>query len=227
MGSDFQFSVSSVNYENLDLLIDTINGMQTNFSTVLFSEYGYDEINAFYSTPEMYTDYKYQEFLKNNIDNGEDGGEEDSPIMDFEVKTDDFFPYSDCEHCFWTGYFTSRPALKKLERVGSSFLQTARQIQALFAKDTTLGSEEINELEKAMGIIQHHDGVSGTSKQHVAYDYAKKVQFGINEAESFVADVMKDIFVGVDGHGLENVSYCQLRNESICELSQVREYEYM
>lgn len=30
------------------------------------------------------------------------------------VKTDDFFPYADCPHCFWTGYFTSRPALKGL-----------------------------------------------------------------------------------------------------------------
>jgi len=28
------------------------------------------------------------------------------------LKTDDMFPYADCPHCYWSGYFTSRSALK-------------------------------------------------------------------------------------------------------------------
>lgn len=119
MGSDFQFSVASQNFENLDLLISEINEHKKAFLSVFFPDY--DDLNAFYSTPDMYTDYKYKEFKAN-----QDGE------MNFEVKTDDFFPYSDCPHCFWTGFFTSRPALKRLERVGSSFLQVSRQIQAFF-----------------------------------------------------------------------------------------------
>lgn len=39
------------------------------------------------------------------------------------LKTDDFFPYADGPHQFWTGYFTSRPALKRYERLSSNFLQ--------------------------------------------------------------------------------------------------------
>lgn len=39
------------------------------------------------------------------------------------LKTDDFFPYSDGPHQFWTGYFSSRPALKGYERLSSGFLQ--------------------------------------------------------------------------------------------------------
>jgi hypothetical protein len=30
-------------------------------------------------------------------------------------------------------------------------------------------------LEEAVAVAQHHDGVSGTSKQHVAFDYAKRI----------------------------------------------------
>ena len=29
-----------------------------------------------------------------------------------------------------------------------------------------------------MGVLQHHDAVSGTSKQHVANDYAKRLYIG-------------------------------------------------
>lgn len=39
------------------------------------------------------------------------------------VKNDDFFPYSSDPHAFWTGYFTSRPAVKRYERLGNNFLQ--------------------------------------------------------------------------------------------------------
>lgn len=39
------------------------------------------------------------------------------------VKKDDFFPYADGPHMFWTGYFSSRPALKRYERLSYNFLQ--------------------------------------------------------------------------------------------------------
>jgi hypothetical protein len=34
-----------------------------------------------------------------------------------------------------------------------------------------------------MGVVQHHDGVSGTEKQEVAFDYAQRLSFGINVAQ--------------------------------------------
>nr|CAD1820430.1 unnamed protein product [Ananas comosus var. bracteatus] len=51
-------------------------------------------VNALYSTPSIYTDAKH-------------AANESWPI-----KTDDFFPYADDQNSYWTGYFTSRPALK-------------------------------------------------------------------------------------------------------------------
>lgn len=36
---------------------------------------------------------------------------------------------------------------------------------------------------EAMGVIQHHDAVSGTERQHVANDYAQRVAHGLDAAE--------------------------------------------
>ncbi len=43
-------------------------------------------------------------------------------------KTDDFFPYAQEPHAVWTGYFTSRAALKGYERYSNNILQVARQL---------------------------------------------------------------------------------------------------
>ncbi len=34
----------------------------------------------------------------------------------------------------------------------------------------------------AMGIVQHHDAITGTEKQHVANDYALRLSQGIDSA---------------------------------------------
>lgn len=41
----------------------------------------------------------------------------------------------------------------------------------------------------AQGILQHHDGVSGTSKQKVAYDYINTALRSINKATQTYSQV--------------------------------------
>ena len=36
-----------------------------------------------------------------------------------------------------------------------------------------------------MGVVQHHDGVSGTEKQAVAFDYAQRLSDGIDSAQVY------------------------------------------
>lgn len=45
------------------------------------------------------------------------------PGKSWPFKTDDFFPYGSDAHSYWTGYFTSRPALKYMVRQASNLLQ--------------------------------------------------------------------------------------------------------
>lgn len=221
----------------------------------------FKEINMFYSSPDYYTKMKYDEsrvaktqgrkltfhnsHYKKTQSNSIRKTRESPVTVDWKIKKDDFFPYSDCPHCFWTGYFTSRTAFKRLERVGSSFLLAARQIESVPERNNSLVKEDGNlcscrrchcdqplyDLEDAMGVVQHHDAVSGTAKQHVSDDYSKRVQAGINKASEYAANKLKRLLASnEDGEKLlENLSYCQLINETICEASQVRfsRFEYM
>ncbi|CAF0905121.1 unnamed protein product [Adineta steineri] len=94
-------------------------------------------------------------------------------------KTDDFFPLGDTPHGFWTGYFTSRAALKRYERHSNNILQATRQLNALSQINLR---NDIFYLSEAMGIVQHHDAISGTEKQNVADDYAQRLSEGIDKA---------------------------------------------
>ena len=62
-------------------------------------------INAIYSTPSCY--------VKAVNDVGQT----------YTTKQDDFFPYASSSSVYWTGYYTSRPAIKFYERFANNFLQ--------------------------------------------------------------------------------------------------------
>lgn len=207
MGSDFQYENSEVWFRNLDSVIKNVNEFNEQ-GKIAEDPYGrFSGIKVFYSNPNEYT-------LAKNKDS-----------LEWEVKTDDFFPYSDCENCFWTGYFTSRAELKKFERVGSSFLQAARQIEAMVGDDEHLGQfkstfdSPTHKLDAAVGVVQHHDGVSGTAKQHVAFDYSKRIDVGFKKAASFMSDAINKL--GLEG----DFTVCQGLNVSVCEITQTADFE--
>lgn len=101
-----------------------------------------DKVKIFYSTPSCYT----------------------KAILDskkkFTAKNDDYFPYGSDGHTYWTGYFSSRPTLKRFERVGNNILQACKQIDVL-AGNKGAYEEQISDLRDIMGVMQHHDAVSG------------------------------------------------------------------
>jgi hypothetical protein len=152
-------------------------------------------VKAMYSTPSLYVQAKNKE-----------------PVQ-WTVKTDDFFPYSDGSNSYWTGYFTSRPALKRYIRDSSAFLQTVRQFEVLSGANGSASQH----YWQSQGVVQHHDSVSGTSKQHVAYDYAKRVSIGMEAGAEFTTGVL------AADSGLD-FSVCFLRNVSLCPVTQNSPY---
>nr|AYV99578.1 venom polypeptide [Dolopus genitalis] len=202
MGGDFTFMDANVYYKNLDKLIRYTNEKQANGS----------DVNLFYSTPSCY--------LKALHD-----AEATWPIKD-----DDFFPYASDPHAYWTGYFTSRPTLKRFERIGNHFLQVCKQLSALSPKKEKQLEPHLTFLRETMGIMQHHDAVTGTEKEQVAYDYAKRVDVGIRACRSNARAVLNRIVTGkiieeYFSHSAKtNYNFefanCLLRNISVCEVSE-------
>ncbi|XP_039944667.1 lysosomal alpha-mannosidase-like [Hirundo rustica] len=190
MGSDFHYENAHLWFKNLDKLIAHTNARQANGSRV----------HALYSTPSCYL----RELHRANLT--------------WPLKTDDFFPYSDGPHQFWTGYFSSRPALKGYERLSSGFLQVCSQLEALAgpaARVGPYGPGDSSVLREAVAVAQHHDAVAGTERQHVANDYARQLAKGWDTCQVLVANALSLL-----GGTKDPLEFCNALNVSVCPLSE-------
>ena len=110
------------------------------------------------------------------------------------------FPYADGDRDFWTGYFTSRANSKKQVRDASSNFHASSKISAMKVVDQTATDNDISQIldvkQKmldALGIAQHHDGVSGTAKQHVADDYNFRLYTAMNQNNAVYTNLVEQI----------------------------------
>lgn len=58
--------------------------------------------------------------------------------------------------------------------------------------------DNLSNLREAMGIMQHHDAVTGTEKQHVAEDYARLLQIGIDKCSENVKESLNQLTVDAE-----------------------------
>ena len=93
-----------------------------------------------YSTPTLF----YEEMNKCTVD-----------WEVFQPPNNDFFPY-------WTGFFSSQQVFKRMVRSASAVFQVSRIVHALNG-GTVAQAKALNVLWQAVGVTQHHDGVTGTS----------------------------------------------------------------
>nr|XP_051693844.1 lysosomal alpha-mannosidase isoform X7 [Oryctolagus cuniculus] len=188
-GGDFHYEKADMWFTNLDKLIRLVN-----------AEANGSRVHVLYSTPACYL----WELNKANLT--------------WSLKEDDFFPYADVPHQFWTGYFSSRPALKRYERVSYNFLQVCKQLEALASPAANVGpygSGDSALLEEAMALLQHHDAITGTSRQLVAEDYARRLAAGWGRCEVLLSNALARL-----SGSQEAFSICPELNISVCPLSQ-------
>ena len=84
------------------------------------------------------------------------------------------------------GYFTSRATSKGWIREATAYLQAARQLEVLTgaaaptdrASAQSQGRANTDSLEEAVSLLQHHDAITGTEKQHVTDDYHVRLARG-------------------------------------------------
>ena len=190
-GADFAYENSYETFINYDKLIHYIN-----LNTSIHG------INMFYSTPNNYMQAKLS---YTNIT--------------FPNRTADIVPYSSDQHAYWTGYFTSRPALKGYVRESTNVLQVARQLQVYTQGVSMLNtSDPLYILETGHAISSHHDAISGTEKQHVAYDYARRIAVGRLSVDAFTSSAFEKLTGYTVPPSIASLSFatCDLLNATIC-----------
>ncbi|XP_051165377.1 lysosomal alpha-mannosidase-like [Leptopilina boulardi] len=155
------------NYQEAESWFSNLDILIKNINYLYGSKY-----NAIYSTPSCY--------LK---------AVNDAQLF-WSTKTDDFFPYASDTQSYWTGYYTSRPTIKFYERMGNNFLQVVKQLLVL---NNEPNKKELNRFRRAMGILQHHDAITGTERQHVADDYSRILSISMREGNKLMANTLRNM----------------------------------
>uniref|UniRef100_A0A914BV68 Alpha-mannosidase n=2 Tax=Acrobeloides nanus TaxID=290746 RepID=A0A914BV68_9BILA len=118
---------------------------------------------------------------------------EDKPLS---ILSGDFFTYADRDDHYWSGYFTSRPFYKHMDRTVQHYLRTADILFSLANwKANNSGVKFTGEdlydnlvtARRAMSLFQHHDGVTGTARDHVVIDYGEKMVTAINNCKQIIS----------------------------------------
>lgn len=116
----------------------------------------------------------------------------------FPALSGDFFTYADRDDHYWSGYFTSRPFYKRMDRIMESRLRTAEILYHLALKQAQkykinkfLSSPHYTTLTEArrnLGLFQHHDAITGTAKDWVVVDYGTRLFQSLNSLEKIIGD---------------------------------------
>ncbi|XP_054024882.1 alpha-mannosidase 2x [Dryobates pubescens] len=103
----------------------------------------------------------------------------------FPVLSGDFFSYADREDHYWTGYYTSRPFYKSLDRVLEAHLRGAEILYSLALAHARRAGitgryplsdySLLSNARRNLGLFQHHDAITGTAKEAVAVDYGVRL----------------------------------------------------
>lgn len=101
------------------------------------------------------------------------------------VFEDDFYPYYEKRYEFWTGYYTTRPGMKKQAK---SYTQLFHAESRLFARRVINQDSSNSEIDTAMSaywksmdelsVMQHHDAITGTSLAYVATAFSDNIYQG-------------------------------------------------
>ncbi|XP_002981258.2 alpha-mannosidase 2 [Selaginella moellendorffii] len=117
-------------------------------------------------------------------------------VPGFPSLSGDFFTYADRMHDYWSGYYVSRPFYKAVDRVLEHTLRAANILYVFThakcrPKDTSSFpasySNAIVSASQNLALFQHHDGVTGTARDHVVEDYGTRMHTSLVELQAFMA----------------------------------------
>ncbi|KAA8530284.1 hypothetical protein F0562_004993 [Nyssa sinensis] len=194
LGDDFRYvsiDEAEAQFRNYQLLFDYINSNPS-----LNAEAKFGTLEDYFRTLREEADtVNYS--LPGEIGSGQIGG--------FPSLSGDFFTYADRQQDYWSGYYVSRPFFKAVDRVLEQTLRAAEVMMAFLLgycqrasceKLPTGFSYKLTAARRNLALFQHHDGVTGTARDHVVEDYGTRMHTSLQDLQIFMSKAI-EVLLGI------------------------------
>ncbi|KAJ8775008.1 hypothetical protein K2173_020012 [Erythroxylum novogranatense] len=212
LGDDFRYisiDEAEAQFRNYQKLFDYINSDPT-----LKAEAKFGTLEDYFRTLREEAD------IVNYSTSGEIGS---GQIVGFPSLSGDFFTYADRQKDYWSGYYVSRPFFKAVDRVLEQNLRASETMMTLLLgycqratceKLATSFGYKLTAARRNLALFQHHDGVTGTAKDHVVRDYGTRMHLSLQDLQIFMSKAI-EVLLGIRHEKLD-------QNPSQFESEQVR-----
>ncbi|KAL3624198.1 Alpha-mannosidase 2x [Castilleja foliolosa] len=194
LGDDFRYisiDEAEAQFRNYQLLFDYINSDPS-----LKAEAKFGTLDDYFRTLRDEAD-RINYSLTDEIGSSEIGG--------FPSLSGDFFTYADRNQDYWSGYYVSRPFFKAVDRVLEQTLRGAEMMMAFLLgycqkaqceKLPSSFSYKLTSARRNLALFQHHDGVTGTAKDHVVEDYGTRMHLALHDLQIFMSKAA-EVLLGI------------------------------
>jgi alpha-mannosidase II len=112
----------------------------------------------------------------------------------------DFFTYADAYDQYWSGYFTTRPFDKRLGRQVQESMRAAELMTSLAILTSAMTGykfahqprilKALQTARRDLGLFQHHDAITGTSRLRTVLDYEQRLSAAFNATQGVLAETL-------------------------------------
>ncbi|MQL78200.1 hypothetical protein Taro_010645 [Colocasia esculenta] len=189
LGDDFRYvslDEAEAQFRNYQMLFDYINS-----SPSLNAEVKFGTLDEYFQT------LRGEAERINYSRPGELGSGE---LEGFPSLSGDFFTYADRQNDYWSGYYVSRPFFKAVDRILEQTLRASEIMLALVmgycdkspCSKIPIGfSHKLTAARRNLALFQHHDGVTGTAKNHVVDDYGTRMHTSLQDLQIFMSKAIE------------------------------------
>lgn len=194
LGDDFRYisiDEAEAQFRNYQMLFDYINS-----NPDLNTEAKFGTLDDYFRTLRDEAE-KINYSVSGEIGSGQ--------ITGFPSLSGDFFTYADGQQDYWSGYYVSRPFFKAVDRVLEQTLRAAEMMMAFLLgncqraqceKFPTGFSHKLTAARRNLALFQHHDGVTGTAKDHVVQDYGMRMHTSLQDLQNFMSKAI-EVLLGI------------------------------
>ncbi|PSR87616.1 Alpha-mannosidase [Actinidia chinensis var. chinensis] len=194
LGDDFRYisiDEAEAQFRNYQMLFDYINS-----NPRLNAEAKFGTLDDYFRTLREEAD---------RINYSRPGEVGSAQLGGFPSLSGDFFTYADRQQDYWSGYYVSRPFFKAVDRVLEHTLRAAEMMMAFLlgycqrssCEKLPIGfSYKLTSARRNLALFQHHDGVTGTAKDHVVEDYGTRMHTSLQDLQIFMSKAI-EVLLGI------------------------------